>query len=68
MTKKQTAAKAISWRIVASSDTFVLAFVLSLFFDDVALAGAIALAEIPTKLIIYYLHERVWIRIFSRAS
>jgi uncharacterized membrane protein len=50
-------AKAVSWRITGSIDTFVLAL---LFTGSGALAGSIAGTEIVTKIIIYYLHERVW--------
>lgn len=57
---KKSAQKALTWRCIASSDTFILALTLSMFFDGVALAGAIALAEIPTKLVIYFVHERAW--------
>jgi uncharacterized membrane protein len=36
-----------------------LAYALHFFFTGAKLAGAIALCEIPTKLLIYYLHERI---------
>ena len=50
-------AKAVSWRITGSLDTFVLGF---LFTGSVKLAGSIAGAEMATKMILYYLHERAW--------
>jgi sulfate adenylyltransferase large subunit len=50
-------AKAISWRATGSLDTFFLAVVIT---GSVHLAGSVALAEILTKTLIYYLHERVW--------
>ncbi len=50
-------AKAVSWRVTGSIDTFVLAL---LFTGSAALAGSIAGTEIVTKIIIYYLHERAW--------
>jgi uncharacterized membrane protein len=54
-------AKAVSWRVTGSIDTFVLAL---LFTGSGALAGSIAGTEIVTKIIIYYLHERAstWVR------
>ena len=52
--------KAISWRILGSLDTFLLSW---LFTSDVKAAGAIATAEILTKMVLYYVHERAWSRI-----
>jgi uncharacterized membrane protein len=49
--------KAVSWRVVGSIDTFVL----SLFITKNAKhAVSIAVAEIATKIVLYYLHERAW--------
>jgi uncharacterized membrane protein len=50
-------AKAVSWRITGSLDTFVLSF---LFTGSAKLAGSIAGAEMATKMVLYYLHERAW--------
>lgn len=63
-TKKRTLAKTISWRTVASLDTFLIGFVVLQFVQSTAEAAAlIALVEIPNKLLIYYIHERVWAKI-----
>jgi uncharacterized membrane protein len=50
-------AKAISWRITGSLDTFALSWLLSGSFK---LAGSIAVTEVVTKIVLYYFHERVW--------
>ena len=50
-------AKAVSWRITGSVDTFVLSFI---FTGSLKLAGSIAIAEMATKMVLYYLHERAW--------
>jgi uncharacterized membrane protein len=50
-------AKAVSWRTAATIDTFIISFLVT---GKASLAGTIAGAEILTKIIIYYLHERVW--------
>ncbi len=50
-------AKAVSWRLTGSIDTFVLALVIT---GSGAWAGSIAAAEMVTKIVIYYLHERAW--------
>jgi uncharacterized membrane protein len=49
--------KGISWRIFASIDTFLLSW---LIFGNYIYAGSIALLEILTKVVLYYLHERLW--------
>lgn len=52
--------KAASWRILGSLDTFFLSW---LFTSNVKAAGAIATAEVLTKMVLYYVHERAWSRI-----
>jgi len=53
----RSAAKAISWRATGSIDTFVISFVIT---GSPKFAGSIALTEVVTKIVLYYLHERVW--------
>jgi uncharacterized membrane protein len=53
-------AKALSWRVTGSIDTLVLSW---LFTGDLTIAAAIGLTEVVTKMVLYYLHERVWNRI-----
>ena len=50
-------AKAISWRVLGSVDTFLLGW---LFTGSPKAAGAIASTEVVTKIGLYYLHERAW--------
>jgi len=52
--------KAITWRITASLDTFLVSFIITGRFDW---ATSIAIFEIITKSIIYYFHERIWNRV-----
>jgi uncharacterized membrane protein len=53
-------AKAVSWRIAASIDTFIISFFVT---GKVSFAGTIAALELMTKTVIYYLHERAWVAI-----
>lgn len=57
-------AKTITWRVIASATTFVLAL---LFFRDdpeaTQKATGIAIAESILKMIFYYFHERAWYKI-----
>ena len=54
---RRSIAKSVSWRFMASFDTFLVSFIIT---GRVMIAGSIAGAEILTKLTLYYLHERVW--------
>jgi uncharacterized membrane protein len=49
--------KAISWRTLGTLDTFAISWFMT---GKVALAGSIAGMEFATKVIWYYLHERLW--------
>lgn len=49
--------KAASWRLLGSIDTFLLSW---LFTGNPKAAGAIALTEVITKIVLYYFHERIW--------
>jgi uncharacterized membrane protein len=53
-------AKAISWRLVGSLDTFVLSMIVT---GNGKYAVSIASAEAVTKIALYYLHERAWRRV-----
>jgi uncharacterized membrane protein len=52
--------KAFSWRLVGSLDTFVLSY---LFTGHLAVATSIAFTELFTKVALYWLHERIWLKI-----
>lgn len=58
---KRHIAKTLTWRVIASGTTFVLAY---LFFRDdeaaVEKAGGIAAVESVLKMAFYYVHERAW--------
>jgi uncharacterized membrane protein len=56
-THARSFAKAVSWRATGSLDTFIVAFVIT---GNPKVAGSVAVTEILTKILIYYLHERVW--------
>ncbi|MEM2971225.1 MAG: DUF2061 domain-containing protein [Candidatus Bathyarchaeia archaeon] len=50
-------AKAVSWRIVATITTVILVIAFS---KDWELGGIVGIAELISKTIIYYVHERLW--------
>ena len=55
--KRRSLVKALSWRIVASTDTFLISWFIT---GKISWAGTIALLEIITKTLLYYFHERGW--------
>lgn len=53
--------KTISWRIIATSTTFIISGIILKSFNEIALF--IALTELFTKFILYYLHEKLWLKL-----
>lgn len=49
--------KAVSWRIVAAVDTFIICYIVT---GKISFASSIMGLEVLTKMVIYYLHERAW--------
>ena len=61
VTTKHTLYKSISWRLVATTMTFIISGAVLESFNEVALF--IALTELITKFALYYFHERLWLRL-----
>lgn len=58
---KRHLAKTITWRVIASTTTFILAYIF--FHDDpdaITKSTWVAVAETIIKMGLYYLHERAW--------
>ncbi|WP_452221595.1 DUF2061 domain-containing protein [Lacinutrix salivirga] len=60
-TNKEILYKSISWRIVATTTTFIISGIVLNGFDEVALY--IALTELITKFVLYYIHEKIWLKL-----
>lgn len=72
---KRSFAKAISWRVVGTLDTLLLSFVVLTFLapllgmqqashtENAQTATYIAVTEVVTKMVLYFVHEQVWARI-----
>jgi uncharacterized membrane protein len=52
-------AKTITWRIIASLTTFILAYI---FTQDITKSLWLMTTEMIIKLLLYYYHERVWFK------
>jgi uncharacterized membrane protein len=55
--KKRHIAKAFTWRVIGTIDTFILAWFLT---GSIELGAAFSGIEVLTKTILYYTHERIW--------
>lgn len=54
--------KATSWRIIGSLDTFALSWWITGHFKQ---GATIATAEVLTKIVWFYVHERLWRQIWK---
>ncbi|MFZ5946478.1 MAG: DUF2061 domain-containing protein [Stygiobacter sp.] len=52
--------KSLTWRLTGSIDTTIISYLLT---GDYKIALSIGGIEIFTKIILYYLHERIWNKI-----
>jgi len=56
-TNKRSLAKAVSWRLTGTIDTFIISWLIT---GQLLLASSIAFTEVITKVILFWAHERVW--------
>ena len=66
--RKRHIAKAITWRIIGTIDTWLISYILVYYIGDTPekateAASYIAGLELITKTILYYFHERTWGRL-----
>ena len=59
VTKFRSLLKTISWRVVGTIDTMLLGWLIT---GDCLVGLKIGALELITKFVLYYLHERVWLR------
>ena len=60
-TNRRSMVKALTWRVIASLDTTVIAYFVT--GGDIKKAVAIGGFEVLTKMVIYFFHERAWNKI-----
>lgn len=58
--EKRHLAKAITWRVVGTIDTFILSWFVT---GDPITGVKIGVFELITKMTLYYFHERIWFNI-----
>ncbi|MER9351957.1 DUF2061 domain-containing protein [Mesorhizobium sp. M0514] len=59
-THSRSFAKALSWRATGTIDTMIISLVIT---GSIKLAAAIGATEVVTKSLLYYVHERAWLKI-----
>ena len=59
--------KTITWRLIGTIDTVLLGWFLT---GDFATGLSIGTVELATKMVLYFIHERIWfkVRVFREAS
>ncbi|WP_225035069.1 DUF2061 domain-containing protein [Winogradskyella sp. SM1960] len=62
---KRHVAKTITWRILGTLDTFLLSWLIS---NDMSVGLKMGAFELVTKMVLYYVHERVWFRSTIKSS
>ena len=55
--KKRHLSKTVTWRVLATTDTFIIAWLIT---GKIDWAAGTATIEVATKMILYYWHERIW--------
>jgi uncharacterized membrane protein len=55
--RRRHIAKTITWRVVASLSTFLISWMIT---GKIEYGLAIGVTEALIKLVLYYLHERMW--------
>lgn len=62
---KRSLAKAVSWRITGTIDTFLISWLIT---GQPIIALSISAVEVLTKVGLFWAHERVWNRIIWGTS
>ena len=58
--KKRHLIKTVTWRTIGTSDTILIAWIIT---GSAVIGLKIGIAEIITKMVLYYFHERAWYKI-----
>ena len=59
MLKDRSLIKTITWRLVATVDTFLITWLIS---GSLTIGASVVSLEIITKMVLYYLHEKAWFK------
>lgn len=59
-TKKRSLAKSISWRVIAIITTFAVGLAMT---GSLSFSASLALVSNGINFVLYYLHERFWLKV-----
>lgn len=59
-TKQRSLAKAITWRLIAILSTFIIVYSMT---KDMSFATSITIVSNVVNFILYYIHERFWLKV-----
>ena len=59
-TPRRSLVKTVSWRLTGSGATFLISYLIA---GDFAIAGTIAVIQLISNTVLYFVHERLWNRI-----
>lgn len=59
-TNTRTILKTVSWRVIATLTTVTLVY---LFTGRITLAFGIGMLEVVIKMVAYFFHERLWLKL-----
>ncbi|WP_299106696.1 DUF2061 domain-containing protein [uncultured Winogradskyella sp.] len=62
---KRHLAKTITWRIIGTLDTLLLSWFIS---GDLSIGLQMGAFEMVTKMVLYYIHERIWFKSSIKSS
>ena len=51
--------KTLSWRVIGSGSTFLISYTIT---GQAFLATGIAVTQMIVNTVLYYIHERIWLR------
>jgi len=58
--RARSVSKALTWRVTATLTTAIIAFIVT---GEIGTAVAIGSVEFFMKFVIYYVHERLWLKV-----
>jgi uncharacterized membrane protein len=62
--KRKAITKTISWRIIGSLFTVISSSIIFSIIDSISTAALVmGMVEFVSKIILYYIHERIWSKI-----
>jgi uncharacterized membrane protein len=59
-TSRRSLVKTLSWRLTGSGATFLISYLIA---GNFAVAGTIAVIQLVSNTVLYFVHERVWNKI-----